>query len=169
MCDQMSLVRIKSFQSLRNIPVNTSFFYQTVVPGVLLAALLCIGCDRGPRVYMVKGTVTYKGEQVSGATVTFTPKEGSEEAMLAVGTTDPNGNYSLSVVQANKFGKGTTKGEYLVTITKRGGPPITVRIEGILQITDSFLLPMKYAYPDQSGLMATVVAGLNQCDFELAD
>ena len=30
-----------------------------MVPGVLLAVLLCVGCDRGPQVYMVRGTVTY--------------------------------------------------------------------------------------------------------------
>ena len=134
-----------------------------------MCTLFFVGCDTGPRVHMVTGIVTLNGELVSGATVTFTPKEGSEEAILATGITDSDGRYALTAMQVNKFGRGTTVGEYLVTISKRGEAEITMVVAGTTHITEEFLVPIRYAFPDQSGLTATVVPGPNRFDFDLTD
>ena len=107
-------------------------------------------------------------EPVSEATVTFTPQEGTEGAQIAVGITDAKGNYSLTMMQG-RHGRGTAQGEYLVAISKRGGPPITMTVGGVRHVTEGFLVPMRYAYPDQSGLTATVAARTNQIDFDLTD
>jgi hypothetical protein len=105
-----------------------------------LAALLplagCTGGDKLPTV-PVTGTVTYNGAPLEGATVSFLPKDQSEGARGASGTTDAQGKFKLETFLAgNKMVAGALVGEYAVTVSKRedlsekfaamargGGPP----------------------------------------------
>lgn len=88
-----------------------------VVVGVLL------GCQRtgGPATEKVSGKVTFKGQPVAGAIVTFAPK--SPGAKAAAGTTDASGRFRLTTSGA---GDGAVAGSYAVTVIKPErpkGPP----------------------------------------------
>ena len=78
-----------------------------------------IGCDSGLRTQFVEGIVTLNGEPVEGAMVTFVPVADGSSARMAVGTTDARGRYTLTVAEGGSPGRGTTEGEYKVTVAKR--------------------------------------------------
>lgn len=124
----------------------------------------------------VKGTVTYNGEPVEGATVTFAPAASGGKA--AVGKTDSSGAYSLTTKDP---GDGILPGDYMITVSKTeatGGlsleeaekwaeenpekrPPSPTLTEH---------LPEKYKVARNSGLKATVSEGDdNSIDLALED
>lgn len=105
------------------------------------AALLCYigavcltGCTGGaegqsefPETVAVTGTVTYNGQPVEGATVTFSPDIPQHELAMgktgghaAFATTDAKGVYSLYTA----WGSGAVPGDYNVTVTKYDQPPV---------------------------------------------
>ena len=155
-----------------------------MIPAAVVAALFIGGCgDAGvsdrPNVVPVSGTVTYNGQPVDGATVTFISK-GSARASL--GVTDANGVFRLTTY--GEQNDGAPPGEYVVTIAKlEGGSAATlsgvpedttqlgyeVNSETDKQEEAKSLLPEKYNGAD-SGLTATVGAdGTNGLKFELTD
>ncbi len=88
------------------------------MPFALLMAVLLAGCLGGgegasPRaaVYKAKGKVTYLGNPLIGASVSFSP-QGKQPA--AVGRTNDDGEFSLTTYRA---GDGAAEGEYKVMIT----------------------------------------------------
>jgi hypothetical protein len=89
---------------------------------VCLVALLG-GCgEAGPTLYPAGGTVTYKGEALDGATVTFSCDEANT---VATGKTDAQGRFELSTY---KRGEGAAAGKHTVTVSKvkvsaPSGPP----------------------------------------------
>ncbi|MFM7072301.1 MAG: hypothetical protein ACKO38_10985 [Planctomycetota bacterium] len=84
------------------------------VPLITLSLLAMAGCggDEFPARTKVTGTVKYKGQPVSGATVTFFS---DSVPRAAIGTTDANGRFTLSTFGEND---GAVPAEYLVTISK---------------------------------------------------
>lgn len=82
--------------------------------GAVLALLT--GCsDGGPKtkpVFPVKGTVTHKGEPVSGVQLNFAPAGGGPDATFATGTSGAGGEFTLSTYRK---GDGAPAGEYVVT------------------------------------------------------
>lgn len=148
-----------------------------------VAALLVLsagvgGCGNSdhPDVAPVYGLVTYQGDPVKGATVTFRPKEGGKPATAV---TDEQGRYRLST-----FGDqdGAIIGEHSATVllfesqeadsapmsmeeaaeaTKQGKPAAAKAAKS--------KLPARYSRPDSSGLTYSVVSGDNEFDIELKD
>ncbi len=148
------------------------------------AALVCLaisGCGGGStykppsEVYPVSGTVTYNGQPVAGATVTFFAAEAQR---TAAGMTNDQGVYRLTTFTSND---GAVVGKQSVTVTKGN----TAQAEPLpddqspnydpLAVMRSAPtvkppIPEKYATQTTSELEATVSAeGKNEFDFELKD
>jgi hypothetical protein len=152
---------------------------------VMVAGLVGCGAGGGTDVgaVAVSGTVTYNGSPVEGATVVFAPT--GTDGKSAAGTTDAQGHFTLTTVEA---GDGAVPGAYGVTVTKSEGgaaPGGTQTEEEAYasgfpegdgatatpagpEIKD--ILPAKYKVAETSGLTATVEAsGGGDFTFELKD
>jgi hypothetical protein len=146
---------------------------------VVLSLVAAIsGCGSGhPQTVPVSGVVTYQGQPVAGAQVSFLA-EGAARA--GYGTTDDAGKFQLSTYGAND---GAVLGSHTVTIVK---PTETVTGAGMSPDDPDAgyaaamaqaaqggsavkgVLPDKYANPNTSGLTADVTqAGPNEFTFAL--
>jgi hypothetical protein len=164
-----------------------------IVAKILLAScVLLAGCSGSgrPALAPVRGTVTYKGKPVAGATVVFLC-EGAPR--LAVGTTDEGGEYHLTTYEPDD---GAMIGQHVVTVKKRNTGTETADTAdgatgGALQgealskaIAKSMressqqakkaekapsLIPAKYAYLKTSDLRKDVVDGENVINIDLTD
>ena len=149
-----------------------------------LSLTAIIGCGPDPNLGQVRGVVTYKGEPVAGATVSFFPV--SSDGILAVGTTDDAGCYVLAApVQKKGVSQGAFSGKYNVTIRKLEVTPSAVDLlyqEGKITYdelqsrggggggTSRDLLPARYRDVKTSGLEAEVQAKTqNEFNFDLVD
>jgi hypothetical protein len=125
-------------------------------------------------VYEVTGTVTMDGKPVSGATVSFSPKD---KQPAAVGMTDDSGAYSLTTYES---GDGAAAGNYTVLVTKppeasagpsghdafvSGKPPASH--SGASQNAPASSLPVQYAAADTSPFSYTVKEEENTFDIKL--
>ena len=117
------------------------------------------GCS-GPKVdglVPVRGTVTFDGELLEGATIGFTPKEFKTGDRLATGKTDVQGRFELRTIGE----LGVLPGEYAVVIIKNEiipgrqasppGRPVPSEVRS--------LIPARYSDPKTSDL--NVVVGQN--------
>jgi Carboxypeptidase regulatory-like domain len=128
------------------------------------------GCSKGPGDYAhVSGAVTWNGNPVEGAKVTFvsTVEEKGQKAEYST-TTDSSGKYMIAGV-GNK--PGIPPGMYKVVITKlvlKGGGKFKAPEEGFdtLQLEMSGAgvneLPKEYADANSTKLSATLESGKNQ-------
>jgi hypothetical protein len=143
------------------------------------AVLLLAGCSDSSGLakrYPVSGKVTYNGAPLAKGNINFIPT-GTTAADRAATATIENGYYTLTTATEND---GAFPGTYAVTITStevdltevkanmKGG---SGRQEDVLRATRKAksLIPMKYGFPDQSGLKAEVKSGSNSVDFALKD
>jgi hypothetical protein len=137
--------------------------------------ILVNGCSDGTvRTEPVEGKVTLDGKPVDNAVITL-DSVGISPAVTAVGETDAEGIYRLTMYPKGAFGKGTLSGEYEVSVKKREAVPMpekTVKSDDPetkdyvpVRIID--IVPKKYHSKQTSGLTATVVRGKNQIDFPL--
>lgn len=136
----------------------------------IVLALVFAGCGGGGgKTSSTSGRVTYKGQPVPKANVSFTPVEGASRA--ATGLTDADGNYTLGTFAASD---GAIPGNYRVSIIARGAdrPPKAGEtgsgMPGEMMPGDP-IIPTKYFAPDSSGLTFEVKRGSNRADFELKD
>lgn len=133
----------------------------------LLAVVIISGCgggDAGPDLVPVTGTVLYQGKPLSGATVTMQPEKGP----LANGFTDAEGKFRMSTggragVPVGNVKVGIKKSaaaavtaepkamkpEDMMSMQKAGGG-VAKELEAKPEI------PLKYATPESSGLVAIV-------------
>lgn len=137
--------------------------------GILAICLMkASGCGpAGPDVQMIKGVVTLDGKPVTAATVVFVP-EGV--GLMAAGKTDEAGAFVLNASDGKKFGRGTTEGDYIVTLSKLTNvkiDPITGEPTDIQLSEPQELIPRTYTTAADSPLRATVVKGLNEYQFNL--
>ena len=92
---------------------------------VAFCALLSVGCGGGQA--KVEGVVTLDGSPVQGATVTFTPTEGS--AVPGIGLTDGSGEFRIE----SGAKSGLASGTYKVTVVKeeasQGDAPVRMGTE----------------------------------------
>lgn len=68
-----------------------------------LMAISVVGCGHGEKIVAVSGTVTHKGQPVSGLVVSFVP-DAQTETGVSTGETDENGKYSLTIVKTQRGG-----------------------------------------------------------------
>lgn len=141
--------------------------------------ITALGCGSGTGLeglVSVQGTVTYNGNPVEGATVTFSPVAAGSKA--AVGKTDASGVYSLTTRDP---GDGIMPGDYTISVSKTeatGGLSLEEAEKWTEEnpgkqppspkITEH--LPAKYKTAKTSGLKATVAeSDDNVFDFVLED
>lgn len=134
---------------------------------MLLAAASCAD-SKLPTRALVTGIVTYNGQPLLSADVTFLPESG---AQAATGRTDAEGRYALGTFA---IGDGAVLGKHRITVLAFG-PDRPLRpgetgsgIPGELTRGDP-LIPTKYFAPETSGLVREVVAGKNEFDLQLVD
>lgn len=153
-----------------------------------LTATLLVACISGcggegsappVPVFPVSGKVTYKGQPVVGADITFS-SEGANRS--AFGRTDDQGEYHLTTFKVND---GAVEGKQTVTISKTIAPPPTepeAPTESEAYVPPGFGpppkevkveqgLPVKYGSAATSGLIAIVTTNKadNVFDFDLKD
>jgi len=180
--------------STSKTPMTKNICRPVILTAFFLIGLSFIGCHSGLRTEYVEGIVTLDGDPVEGALVTFIPASG-ETARAAAGTTDARGRYTLTTVEGGKPGRGTTEGDYKVTVAKRAPdttqekreaaepalpqdrPPTIEEMAAADRARRSaglpppflYLTPKQYNNPETSGLTATVVRGKNKFDFALSE
>lgn len=151
--------------------------------GFVGLALLALGCGSGggeppAPVYPVSGKVTFKGQPVVGADITFHHESTDRSAF---GRTDDAGEYKLTTFSAND---GAVEGKHGVTISKFEAPveasavadieSETYEPPGFNESTDPVTpksdLPEKYGKEATSGLIAVVNKDApNSINFELEE
>jgi hypothetical protein len=131
---------------------------------VNVIALAAIGCGGGKSPVPGSGTVTHKGQPVADATVLFTPVGAGDAAgMMARGTTDAQGKFSLTT---NKPNDGVVPGDYRVSVS----PKTKERPEGDYSADPPPPFPQKYTDPTATDLKVTVKSGgSNDFPLELKD
>jgi len=150
---------------------------------ICVASIFCVGC--GEKLTLVTGKVTVDGEEVQGATLTFTSVENA--SVFSSGVTDARGMYSLRTLRGgDKMIRGAEPGSYIVSIVKKeevGPPPqdtsaMTIEERVNYQMSQSggsmmnkefiYHVPQKYEVASRSGLTAEVPSsGSVVWDFEL--
>jgi hypothetical protein len=137
-------------------PRRTRLFWTAAL--VLATSAATVGCGKSPgvRVAPVRGVVTYHGQPVGGAQVTFFPDKGR----LASGTTQSDGNFALSTIVP---GDGALLGHHRVCISKR----VAISAEPYSAERDE--LPANYGSVLTSKLEVTVADQPNDFQFDLAD
>lgn len=145
---------------------------RVILPAAILT--LTIGCGGGNDANPVEGRVTLDGNPLSGATVVFSPADGSSDG--ASGITDENGVYTLFRAIGGDVGEGAVAGDYVVTVSKA---PVATGNAAASGSSDAMPNPTastaaksevhtKYNRAETSGLTATVVDGTNNdINFEL--
>ncbi len=143
----------------------------------LVVALLCVllpvltGCGDKLATNRVEGTVTIDGTPLANATVTFSPVSGGS-GMIALGKTDTEGKFTLQA-EFGETGKGTTEGEYAITVRKVESVPTgkTWKSEDgeILPVLeDKSLVPDLYGKASTTPLKHTIVKGTNTVTLDLS-
>ena len=138
----------------------------------LVTLFLAAGCGDKFKTYPVTGKVTYKGEPVAGATVSFNPKvQGQGDDGYA--RTDNNGVYKLQT-QLGKPEGGTTPGEYFVRVSKVESVPTGktfVESTGTVnqETRPVSVLPDKYGSALTTPLSFTVEKKKNTYDIVIED
>jgi hypothetical protein len=140
-------------------------------------AVVVAGCNKTASVKGVvktSGVVTFQGAPVAGASVTFYPDAGGQ---AAAGTTDAQGKYELTTLNAND---GAKPGTYKVMISKMetSGLGATMSQEEQTKYVEEHgspppmatknALPAQYAEVTTTPLTATVKDGdMNEINFDL--
>lgn len=134
---------------------------------ICLSLLLAViaGCKRESyiKTEYIKGKVTWNGEAVAGADVTFHPK--ASEGVPASGITNAQGEFELYAVGGKPNG-GAVAGDYIVTVTKKSNDTQEVpdpNSSGGVRIigTSKLLTPKDYSEKKTSPVEATVKSGKN--------
>ena len=144
---------------------------------IILCLILTTGCLAGCSggklaTEAVTGVVTLDSKPLPDASVSFTPKsEGQGHPGYA--RTDENGKYVLQTILGNA-NAGTTAGEYIVTVSKKVTPQVSVAeygssgyqpLSGGSQPKET--LPAIYTDPKTTPFSASVQKGKNAFDFDL--
>jgi hypothetical protein len=144
---------------------------------VAFAAVGLVGCGGStmPKIYPATGTVTWKGQPLADATVSFVPSVGAPSD----GKTDAQGKFTIMT-----NGKpGARAGACKVTVSKFSGAapsmPAAPTPEDMMKMyekkkkgeVEKGEIPAKYGRPDTSGLTAEVTTdgAKNVFPFDLKD
>ena len=130
--------------------------------GLLVSVLVATaGCDSGlPKVYPVKGTVTYKGKgaakDLAGYNVQFQSVNDAKE--LPGGRIEEDGTFTLYTRVGGKVIPGVKEGKYRACITQpavEGGKP------------PPLVIPRRYTQFETAQLEYTIAASPNDLTIEL--
>lgn len=142
-------------------------FAKWIVLAVL--ATSSAGCfDNGPKrkkVYVVRGTVTYRGEPAEGVELNFAPVQDSPDVTFATGISGPGGEFQLSTFKQHD---GAPSGDYTVTAfwpDRRKGATKVVAAAGEELAPDR--LKGEYSNPKTSKLKATVLEQPNNLKIDI--
>ena len=146
----------------------------------LIVVVLLAGCSKGPKlpkVAAVSGRVTYQGEPLSDAQITFNNTD--QDGFAATGITDADGEYTLKTyIDATHELSGAVPGNYYVTFTKveeTGGSDMDQMKAASDAAAKGGVTGPKSAIPERFGQptsakKAKVEAGKpNTIDFQLTD
>ncbi|QDT52226.1 hypothetical protein Pan44_02350 [Caulifigura coniformis] len=120
-----------------------------------LALALLAGCDNGPVVSSVKGTVSLDGRPLPNATLVFTPEAGGRSSL---GRTDDNGLYNLLFTPGKE---GALVGDMRVRIT------VAEEYQDSRDRTHIRPEKVPAKYNEKSELVVTVEPKDNVIDFDL--
>ena len=131
----------------------------TLLLGLLVTAL---GCgESGPPLFEATGSVTFRGNPVENASVTFQPEGGQP----AVGRTDAQGNFQLTTRGRPGVAPGPSK-VAITSVEAIGKPSQNPEMGAATRLRS--LIPVKYSKFESSGLTANVQdSGENNFVFEL--
>ncbi len=82
-----------------------------------LALIFLPGCEKASKLYPVSGVVRLDNKVVPGAVISFISK--THEGIVASGTTDGHGVFTLTSPLDNRVGNGLPAGEYFVIVVKK--------------------------------------------------
>jgi predicted small secreted protein len=122
------------------------------IASFLLLALLLAGCNRGPAVGTVKGTVTLNGQPVDGGLIRLVPADGNSQPADCV---IKGGNYSITMPVGEK--------KVEIYWTKGGSAKVDTASQGTEQVTQ--MVPAKYN--TETTLTYTLDKGTHTQDFAL--
>lgn len=122
---------------------------------LLLILGMTVGCDDGPAVAPVTGTVTHDGQPIVGAMVEFQPDAGAP----SYGYTDENGVYEIQY-QVNKM--GALLGHHYVSVTT-AGEKTDPKTDTTINVPET--VPRKYNDPTE--LEFEVKSGKNVFDIAI--
>ncbi len=139
--------------------------------------LASVGCGGGPKIpesVSVSGKVIYKDQPLADALVGFVSKLDNKDVLAARGTTNSNGEFTLSTyIDPQHEVSGATPGEFIVTVTKNEQQDMQKIMEEFKKnpaMQFKKLVPEKYSDGKNSPLTATVKAdGENSFEFKLED
>jgi hypothetical protein len=133
----------------------------------LVGLLISIGCNRGPQLSEVEGTVKLKGKPLDRIQVEFWPEGNGPRS---IGETDSQGRYTLMTDDGKK--KGAVIGSHKVLLRDvgvlgekflgRAGESVDMTKGKKPRITDP-----RYSDPHQTPLKKEVTGGKNVIDLDL--
>ncbi len=152
-------------------------FYRALL---CVCAVFLVGCDSGPKVSMVTGTIKLDSKPIPNATITLSPVAGGT-GKSAVGVTNAEGVYVVTDSTSKNIGGGAVAGDYKVGIlwykpsandTSRSsgsgdGSMNADKATATKATGPESLLPTAYQNPETSGLLLTVKTGSTTQDFDL--
>lgn len=127
---------------------------------ILAFAILVSGCDSGPEVYPVTGTVTLDGQPVEGAAVGLIPTVGGRHGSAV---TDAKGEFVVGTFTPDD---GALAGEHTVVVTKVKIVKPGNERAGIPPVLE-YVVPERYDQPEASGLSVTVAKGTEPLELKL--
>jgi hypothetical protein len=142
-----------------------SYRFVLIAVGVLFT-FSTVGCNRGPKVEFAKvqGVVRVNGQPQKRALIQFSPdrEKGNGLPILATGTSDEEGKYSLKYGYRDKVDEGAPVGWHRVTVldTTVGATP-----QG--QEPKPSAIPMNYSMPATTPLLVEVKTGDNSIDLDV--
>lgn len=140
------------------------FFLATFL-GCLAAIAGCSGQKGGKPLFKVHGRLTYRGQPMAKAMISFYPVDPKDRSVSSQAVADEDGRYGL---QTYRKDDGAPAGDYVVTIYWPG-PPLKTAKPGAAD-SDAPApdrLQNAYSWAGTSKLRATVREQDNAIDFEL--
>jgi hypothetical protein len=148
------------------------FLYQ--MSAVVVSIFLVAGCGGGgvSGTSPVRGKVTYNGEAVEGATISFYSEAEGVRPAVAVSASD--GTYELKTLDT----AGAMPGKYVVLVAKTETPPELMKEVSMDEAAANAgkplpqpkeLLPPKYGDAAQTPFKVEVKSGANTIDLALVD
>lgn len=129
----------------------------------LFACVLATGCNPGPEMAPVTGTVSFRGKPLAYGTVMFQHSSGGQPA---VGEIQADGSFTMMTPGQ---GEGVRVGSQLVRVTSyEGNDPAKAKTLGSGEpVLGRSLIPLKYSSFGSSGLTVEVKPGGEPQSFDL--